>query len=293
MSFAASANVVVRVGARPVFVDVGLRSRNLDAAAVAAALTPRTRVIMPVHFAGLAVDMDPINELARARGLRVLEDAAHAIGTRDKGRLIGSFGDVACFSFHPNKNMTTIEGGALSYADAALTGPLDRERFHGIVKDAAGNVDVVEAGGKYNLTDVAAAVGLGQLRELDRFNARRRELVAHYFKRLAGRVDPDMLPLAGDEGHSWHVFAFLVPFGSLGYSRDEFVAQMRARQIGVGVHYPSIPSLTCYRKLGNDPAAFPNAARIGAETVTLPLFPTMSFADVDRVCDALLDLIRC
>lgn len=290
MSFAASANVVVRVGARPVFVDVGLRSRNLDAAAVEAALTPRTRAIMPVHFAGLAVDMDPLNELARARGLRVIEDAAHAIGTRYKGRPIGGFGDLACFSFHPNKNLTTIEGGALCYGDDALTLAFERERFHGITKDAAGNIDVFDAGGKYNLSDVAAAVGLGQLRQLEGFNSKRRELAAHYFKRFEGRLDPDMLPLPGDAGHSWHIYAVLLPLTALGTTRDAFIAQMRARGIGLGVHYPSIPALTYYRQLGNDPRAFPNAARIGAETVTLPLFPAMSTADVDWVCDALLAL---
>ncbi len=292
MSFAASANVVVRVGARPVFVDVELRSRNASAADFAAALTPRTRALMPVHFSGLAVDMDPVNDLARARGLRVVEDAAHAIGTRYRGRLIGSFGDIVSFSFHANKNLTTIEGGALSFADPELALPLDRERFHGITKDAAGNVDVYEAGGKYNLTDVAAAVGIGQLRRLEGFNARRRELARHYFERLGARLDPDMLPPTGDEGHSWHMYTVLVPFDRLGYGRDEFVARMKARGIGVGVHYPSIPSLTYYRQLGWDPAAFPNAARIGAETVTLPLFPAMTASDVDRVCDALLELLK-
>jgi dTDP-4-amino-4,6-dideoxygalactose transaminase len=291
MSFAASANVVMRVAARPVFVDVELRSRNATAAAIAAAVTPRTRAIMPVHFAGLAADMDPINALAQARGLRIVEDAAHAIGTRYRGRLIGSFGDLACFSFHANKNMTSIEGGAVSYADAALTPPLERERFHGIRKDAIGNVDVFNAGGKSNLTDVAAAVGIGQLRSLERFNALRRTLAQHYFARLEPRLDPDMLPLPGDDGHSWHLFAVLVPFGRLGYSRDEFVVRMRERGIGIGIHYPSIPGLTYYRQLGHDPRAFPNAARIGAETVTLPLFPAMTTGDVDRVCDALLDLV--
>jgi dTDP-4-amino-4,6-dideoxygalactose transaminase len=292
MSFAASANVVVRLGARPVFVDVGLRSRNLSAAAVAAALTPRTRAVMPVHFAGLAVDMDPLLALARERGLRIVEDAAHAIGTRDRGRPIGSFGDITCFSFHPNKNLTTIEGGALCYADPALRLPIERERFHGITKDAAGNVDVYDAGGKYNLSDVAAAVGLGQLRRLDAGNARRRELVRHYFQRLEPRLEADMLPLPGDAGHSWHIFAVLLPFATLGFSRDGFIARMRERGIGIGVHYPSIPGLTYYRGLGHDPAAFPNAARIGAETVTLPLFPAMTPADVDRVCDALLALLK-
>ena len=291
MSFAASANVVVRVGATPVFIDVELRSRNATPAAFAAAITPRTRALMPVHFAGLAVDMDGVNQLAKQHGLRVIEDAAHAIGTQYKGRMIGSFGDVACFSFHPNKNMTSIEGGALSYGDDSLSLAFDRERFHGISKDAAGNVDVFHAGAKYNLTDVAAAVGIGQLRRLPGFNQRRRALVERYFKRLHGNVDPEFLPLPGDAGHSWHVFAFLLPLGRLGYSRDEFVARLRTRGIGVGVHYPSIPGLTYYQQLGAEPRAFPNAARIGAETVTLPLFPAMTAADVDRVCDALLELL--
>ena len=291
MTFAASANVVVRLGARPVFVDVGLRSRNFTAEAVAKAITPRTRALMPVHFAGLAVDMDPVNALARERGLRVIEDAAHAIGTRYRGRPIGSFGDIASFSFHPNKNMTTIEGGALVYADDSLTLPIDRERFHGIGKDAAGNIDVHSAGGKYNLTDVAAAVGIGQLRQLERFNIARRSLVEHYFKRLEPRVDQDILPLPGDDGHSWHIFAVLAPLGRLGITRDDFVARMHALGIGVGVHYPSLPGMSYYRGLGHDPAAYPNAARIGAETVTLPLFPAMTSADVDRVCDALLSVI--
>lgn len=292
MSFAASANVVVRTGARPVFVDVELRTRNATAEAMAAAITPRTRAVMPVHFSGLSCDMDAINALAARHGLRVLEDAAHAIGTRFKGRLIGSFGDMVSFSFHANKNMTTVEGGALSFNDPSLARPLDLERFHGIQKDSAGNVDVYSAGGKFNLTDIAAAVGLGQLRRLDEFNARRRALAAHYFARLESRLAHDQLPERGDDGHSWHMFAVLLPWHRLGFGRDEFVQRMKARHIGIGIHYPSIPGLTYYREQGHDPAAFPNATRIGAETVTLPLFPAMTVDDVDRVCDALLEILK-
>jgi dTDP-4-amino-4,6-dideoxygalactose transaminase len=290
MTFACSANVVERLGARAVFVDVELRSRNATAEAMEAAITARTKVLMPVHFSGLAVDMDAVLELAARRGLRVLEDAAHAIGTRYKGRLIGSFGDVASFSFHANKNMTTVEGGALAYGDASLTRPLERERFHGIVKDAAGNVDIETAGGKYNLTDVAAAVGLGQLRSLEKFNQRRAELAAHYERRLAQHVDADRLPLPG-EGHSWHMYPLLLPLRELGMTRDAFIAAMRTRDIGLGIHYPSVPGMTYYRKLGWNPSDFPVAERIGAETVTLPLFPAMADTDVDRVCDALLELL--
>jgi dTDP-4-amino-4,6-dideoxygalactose transaminase len=290
MTFAASANVVERLGAKAVFVDVDLRSRNATAAAMESAITPRTKVLMPVHFSGLAVDMDGILDLAAQRGLRVMEDAAHAIGTRYKGRLVGSFGDVASFSFHANKNMTTVEGGALAFADPALTIPLERERFHGIVKDSAGNIDVETAGGKFNLTDVAAAVGLGQLRSLDAFNLRRSELATRYTARLASHVDPDRLPMHG-EGHSWHMYPFLLPLSDLQTTRDAVIAKMRERGIGLGIHYPCVPAMTYYRSLGWNPADFPNATRIGSETVTLPLFPAMADSDVDRVCDALLELL--
>jgi dTDP-4-amino-4,6-dideoxygalactose transaminase len=292
MTFAASANVVQRVGASVRFVDVGLRSRNTDAELIAAAIGPRTRAIMPVHFAGLAVDMDPVNALARTRGLRIVEDAAHAIGTRYKGRRIGSFGDLVSFSFHPNKNMTTVEGGALVYADPALTTAVERARFHGISKDADGGLDVYSPGGKYNLTDVAARVGLGQLPQLEAWNARRRALVGHYFERLQGRLPDDWLPERGDDGHSWHIFAPLLSFASLGFTRVEFQKRMHGRGIGVGIHYPSVPSLNYYRELGHRPEDCPNALRIGRETVTLPLFPAMTVTDVDRVCDALLDEVR-
>src|SRR5262245_41970115 len=188
MSFAASANVVLRVGARPVFVDVGLASRNIDPDLIEAALSPRTKAIMPVHFAGLPVDMDRLLDIARARGLRVIEDAAHAIGTSWRGKRIGSFGDIACFSFHPNKNMTTIEGGAVVLDRPGEIRAIELGRFHGIERDADGNVDVIEPGGKYNLSDVAACIGLGQLAQLEVFNRRRSELADLYFHEL--HADP-------------------------------------------------------------------------------------------------------
>jgi dTDP-4-amino-4,6-dideoxygalactose transaminase len=177
ISFVATANVVLRVGARPVFVDVDLHSRNLDAAAVAAAMTPNTRAVIPVHFAGLAVNMEPLYALAAEHDLLLLEDAAQAIGTEYQGRKIGASGNPVCFSFHPNKNMTTIEGGAVASDDAEFISRLEQVRFHGIEKDSDGNIDVTGWGGKMNLPDVNAAVGLAQLSRLDSFNRRRRELV--------------------------------------------------------------------------------------------------------------------
>ena len=290
MTFAASSNVVARVGAKPVFVDVDFKTRNIDVAKAAAAVTRRTKAIMPVHFAGLPVDMDGIYALAKRKKLRVVEDAAHAIGSAWKGKRIGSFGDLVCFSFHPNKNMTTIEGGALALADDTEAARVDVLRFHGIRKDAQGMIDVVEAGGKYNLTDVAACVGRGQLRQVEAFNRRRRELVKRYFDKL--ETSPAMtLPARGDSGHSWHMFAPLLPLDKINITRAQFIAAMAAKGIGVGIHYTAVPLLSFYRGMGYKDGDFPNAEKIGHRTVTLPLFPAMKLTDVDRVCKACADIL--
>jgi dTDP-4-amino-4,6-dideoxygalactose transaminase len=285
MSFVATANVICRVGARPVFVDVDLATRNIDLAQAAAAITPRTKALMPVHFAGLPVDMDGMVELAARRHLRVIEDAAHAIGSLWRGRRIGSFGDLVVFSFHPNKNITTIEGGAIAGAAGDELRDIERHRFHGLTKDENGEAEVHFPGGKSNLSDVAARVGLGQLPHLDDWNARRRALVARYFEKL--HPEPAMLlPPRSDEGHSWHVFTPLLPLDRLTATRGEFIREMHERGIGVGVHYPAVHLFTHYRSLGYRDGDFPNAERIGRETVTLPLFPAMTADDVDRVCAA-------
>jgi dTDP-4-amino-4,6-dideoxygalactose transaminase len=283
MSFAASANVIARLRAKPVFVDVDLSSRNIDVELARRAITRKTRAIMPVHFSGLAVDMDGVYGLAREHGLRVIEDAAHAIGTRHQGKLIGSVGDLVVFSFHPNKNMTTIEGGAISTADAATAAAIEEHRFHGIRKDEDGGVDVMFAGAKSNLTDVAAQIGIDQLKRLDGFNRRRRELAHRYFRELEGS-DLGLVPARGDEGHSWHMFTLLIDFEARRMTRVEFQKKMAERGIGIGIHYPCIPGFTYYHMLGYRPEDYPNAARIGRETVTLPLFPAMEDSDVGRVC---------
>jgi len=290
MSFVATANVIVRVGARPVFVDIDPDTRNIDLDAVEAAIGPRTRAIMPVHFAGLPVDMDHLYAIAGKHGLRVIEDAAHAIGSAWKGRRIGSFGDLICFSFHPNKNMSTIEGGAIVADSQAELTTVERQRFHGLVKSAADQFDVTLAGGKSNLTDVAARVGLGQLARLDEFNATRRLLVARYFERWHAGA-PVHLPARGDDGHSWHIFAPLLPLAHMRMTRLEFIGAMERRRIGVGVHYPAIHLFSAYRALGYQDGQFPNAERVGRETVTLPLFPGMQLADVDRVVDAVESIL--
>ena len=291
MSFAASANVIARVRAKPVFVDIELDTRNIDLDKVPAAITARTRAIMPVHFAGLPVDMEKLYGLAAKHGLRVVEDAAHAIGSRFAGKPIGSFGDLVVFSFHPNKNMTCIEGGAISTGDALAAELFEQYRFHGIKRNAAGEVDVMFPGAKSNLTDIAAQVGIEQLSRLDGFNARRRMLAGRYFEEFDG-YSGVVLPARGDSGHSWHMFQVLIDFRARGMTRPAFQQIMADRGIGIGVHYPSIPSLQYYREQGYRDADTPVAARVGRETVTLPLFPAMSDEDVARVCRELRDVLK-
>jgi dTDP-4-amino-4,6-dideoxygalactose transaminase len=291
MSFAASANVIARLRAKPVFVDIDLHTRNLNLDLAQAAITNKTRAIMPVHFAGLPVDMDALYGIAAQYGLRVVEDAAHAIGSRYRGRLIGSFGDLVVFSFHPNKNMTTIEGGAIATGDSQAAELFEQHRFHGIKRNAQGETDVLFPGAKSNLTDVAAQIGIDQLRRLEGFNARRLELAGRYFAELEG-FSSVVLPARGDSGHSWHMFQVLIDFPKQSMTRPEFQKRMADRGIGIGVHYVSIPSLSYYRAQGYRAEDTPVAARVGRETVTLPMFPAMSDEDVASVCRELREMLR-
>jgi len=283
-SFFATPNMIMKVGAKPVFVDVDLITRNQDLQATEAAITPRTKAIMPTHFAGLPMDMDALYTLASKHNLRVIEDAALAIGSSWEGKKVGSFGDIASFSFHPNKNMTTIEGGALvlpTEADAKL---VEKLRFHGIIRLPDGTRDVDFPGGKFNMSDVSARLGLTQLGRLDSFNAKRLELATHYFKCF--QTEPAcVLPARGDNGHSWNMFAILLPLDQLTITRKQFIDAMHGRGIGIGISYEALHLATLYRQLGYQEGDFPNAERIGRETVTLPLFPTMTLTDVERVCE--------
>ncbi|HVC49515.1 MAG TPA: DegT/DnrJ/EryC1/StrS aminotransferase family protein [Burkholderiales bacterium] len=290
ISFTATPNVILRRNATPVFIDVDLKTRNMDMEAAAHAVTPKTRALMPVHFAGLPVEMNTLYDLANKHNLRVIEDAAHAIGSRYKGKLIGSFGDLVSFSFHPNKNITTIEGGALSLVNTEEAEQIDILRFHGISRRDDGEMDVLLPGGKYNLSDVAAAVGLGQLPHLDAFNIKRRQLAQHYLDRLEG-LENILLPEKADSGHSWHMFAPLINFKAFKMTRRAFIAAMHEKGIGIGIHYPALHLFTLYRSLGYARGDFPNAERIGEETVTLPLFPGMTVNDVNRVISTLCKIL--
>lgn len=290
MSFFASTNMIARVGAMPVFVDCELDTRNIDLDQVERAITPRTRAILPTHFAGLACDMDRLYAIAAKHKLRVIEDAALAIGSSWRGRAIGSFGDLVCFSFHPNKNITSIEGGALVCNNLDEAKLAEQWRFHGIIRLPDGTRDVEHAAAKFNLPDVNARVGVAQLAQLDSFNRRRRQLVARYFEHFV--TDPAcLLPHrghGGDEaGHSWNLFAPLLPLSKMRLTRQQFMQAMHQKGIGCGISYEALHLTTVARRdWGGKPGQHPNAERIGRETVTLPLSAGMSEADVDRVCVA-------
>jgi dTDP-4-amino-4,6-dideoxygalactose transaminase len=287
LTWVATANVILEVGATPALVDVDPITRNIDLDQLEAAITPQTKAIIPVDLAGLPVDRDRLYAIADRHGLRVIEDAAQSFGASWNGKPIGhSFGhgrDFVSFSFHANKNLTTAEGGALVLAADIDTDLCERLRLQGAKRFPDGGMDVDVLGGKFNLTDIAATIGLGQMKHIEAFTARRRELAQGYFARL----DPALgleLPVADFANSNWHMFQVLLPAG---VNRGKLVAAMKELGIGVGVHYPALHLFSLYRKLGFKEGDYPNAERIGATTVTLPLFPAMSGADVDRVCAAI------
>jgi dTDP-4-amino-4,6-dideoxygalactose transaminase len=291
-TFFAVANVIVRAGARPVFVDCDLVTRNLDLKAAEAAITPRTRAIVPTHWPGSMTDMDVLLDIAKRHGIRVIEDAALVQGSLYKGRPVGSFGDICTFSFHPNKNMTAIEGGAIIVNEELEAARVDALRFHGIIRLADGTRDVERPGGKFNLPDVNARIGVAQLERLPRFLDARRALVERYFERFV--TEPEcLLPPRGTpgDGFSWNMFSVLLPLAALDVDRKTLRDELHSRGIGTGVSYEALHLTTLGRSLGYRSGQFPNAERIARETLTLPLYTQMRLTDVDRVCEAAADVL--
>ena len=292
LTWVATANVVLSVGARPTFADIDPATRNIDLDALEAAITPRTRGVTVVDLAGLPVDRDRLYAIARKHDLRVLEDAAQSLGANWGGTPIGQRaggGDgYVSFSFHANKNATTGEGGALVLNTDAEAETIERMRVQGVKRLPAGEMDVEYLGYKCNLTDIAAVIGLGQLQRLEEFTARRQQLARLYFEHWRA---PGELPLADFKQSNWHMFQPVIPFARLGTTRAAFIDAMAARGIGVGVHYPALHLFTLYKNLGWREGQFPHAERVGRETVTLPLFPAMRDADVLRVCSAAADIL--
>jgi len=298
ITWVATANVVVAVGARPVFVDVDPRTRNIDLAAMEAAITPRTRALLPVYLAGLPMPMDALYRIANARGLRVIEDAAQAIDSRWNGQRIGSFGDLVSFSFQANKNITCAEGGCLVVNDDAEAERVERLRLQGVVRTGPDGMEVEYPGGKFNLTDINATIGLHQLAHLDQITRRRAALAELYFdaaerhglESLGVELPLRLAPTGATT--NWHMFQVLLPAARLNGGRAAAMNAMRADGIGTGVHYPAVHLFSFYRGQGWRDGMLPHAERVGRSILTLPLFPAMRDDDVERVCASLANACR-
>lgn len=300
-TFVATLNTIVLAGGKPVLIDIDRKTYNMDINQVEKAITSRTRVILPVHFAGLSVDLDPLFELARKKNIIVLEDAAQAIGTRYKNKHIGSFGDMQVFSFHPNKNMTTIEGGALSLHHENFLNRLSCGRFHGIdrsiwnrfTKQGSQHYDVVEPALKFNMSDVQASIGIHQLKKLDAFIQKRTFLANRYFEKLKDWQELFLPPnpIHFDHTHSWHLFAPCLNTDMVGFTRDDLIQKMKERGIGLGLHYDPTHLFSYYQKtFGYKKGDFPETEWVGERIFSLPLFPLMTEKDQDRVISALGDI---
>jgi dTDP-4-amino-4,6-dideoxygalactose transaminase len=289
MTWVSTSNVIIETGATPVFADIDPVTRNIDLDLLEKAITPRTKAILPVYLSGLPVDMDRLYGIAREHGLRVIEDAAQAFGSSWRGQKIGAFGDIISFSFHANKNVTSIEGGALVLNNEEEALLAQKYRLQGITRTGFDGMDCDLLGGKYNLTDVAARVGLGQLRHVERFTEQRRELASAYFESFANGAAVRMgvqLPVPNFTDSNWHMFQIALPLERLSLTRSAFMGLMKERGIGTGVHYPALHLFTLYRGRGFHEGMFPHAEKYGASTVTLPLFTQMNADDVKRVVHA-------
>lgn len=301
MTFAATVSMIVVAGATPVLADIDPDTLNIDVAAVQAKITPRTKAIIPVHFAGQACDMDPLFALAREHGITIVEDAAHAVGTEYKGAKIGSFDSVSIFSFHPNKNMTTGEGGMVCTRDEALAEELSLMKFHGMSREAwkrytasgSPNYDILLPGYKYNMMDIQAALGLHQLPKLDGFIAKRAEIAEFYnaaFADVPELKPPGLAPY--QQRHAWHIYTPLVRIEKLTIDRDTFMAELKKENIGSGLHYKAIHHHEYYRNtLGLKPGALPNADYASDRILSLPLFPKMTMDDARDVVEAVKTVI--
>ena len=300
MTFAASVNVIEHVGARPVLVDVEPDTLNIDPARVERAITPRTKALLVVHYAGHPVDLDPIRQIAESRGLLVLEDAAHALPAKYKGRYVGSGNNPVAFSFYATKNLTTGEGGMLTgepeFVERARIVSLHwmtRDAWRRYDKGGSWYYEVVYPGFKYNMTDIQAAIGLWQLRKLEFFQKARRRIVERYNEAFRG-IDALEVPVEREDvEHAWHLYVLRLRKEALRINRNQFIEELKKRNIGTSVHFIPVHVHPFYRnKYGYKPEDFPVAWENYQRMLSLPLNPCLSEQDVSDVIEAVLDVVR-
>ncbi len=299
-TFVASVNVILHAGAKPVLVDVSRRDFNIDPRQIAAAVTPRTRAIIPVHVAGRPCDLDAIGAIATQHGLAVIEDAAHAIGAEYRGRKIGTHSRLVVFSLHAVKNVTTAEGGMVTTADQGLAERIRIMALHGMDKDAwkryapggSWRYDIVALGYKHNMMDLQAAIGIHQLKKIERFRDRRQQIVQRYrwgFEDLPELTLPDA-PVDGR--HAWHLYQLLVNFDRLRITRDRMIELLAGENISTNVHFLPAHLFSYYRtQHGYRPGDFPDAEWLSDHEITLPLYTRLSDDDVDDVIAAVRRII--
>jgi dTDP-4-amino-4,6-dideoxygalactose transaminase len=299
ISWVATSNVILSVGATPIFVDVDPITRNIDLNKITAAITSKTRAIMPVYLAGLPVDMDQLYSIAKQHNLRVIEDAAQAFGSKWHDKKIGSFGDLVSFSFQANKNLTTVEGGCLVFNNDAEAKLAEKFRLQGLTRQGIDGMDVDVLGGKDNLTDVNAVIGLQQLKQLPTYQARRAALAHQYFNTVrtelksAGLESLKLeLPVENFTDSNWHMFQVVLPLEQLNCDRAQVMTELKDLGIGTGVHYPAITGFTLYKNQGYKTSDTPIAERIGRSILTLPLFPGMADEDIGRIAGGLVRILK-
>ncbi len=300
MTFIATWEIITYLGAIPVLADVNRDSFTIDPSDVERKITGRTRAIIPVHYGGECCDMDNIMGIARKLGLHVIEDAAHSLPTYYKGKMVGTIGDLTCFSFYATKTITTGEGGMITTSDDDWAERITRLRLHGITKDAwnrysdkgSWQYDVSEPGYKYNITDIASAIGIEQLKKCDELNSLRHEIAAKYNNAFSGSELIQTWGVRDFNECAWHLFPVRINTAALSINRDEFIVKLKDAGISTSVHYIPLYRFSCFRDSGFTEKDFPACEDIFAREVSLPIYPGMTEAETDYVIEKVLEILK-
>ena len=298
VTFAATAEVVTYFGARPVMADIEKDTHLIDVSSIEKNITGKTRAIIPVHYSGQPADMDSIMDLARSRGLTVIEDAAHALPARYRSRMIGSIGDITCFSFYATKPLTTGEGGMATTENPDWAEQMRVLRLHGISSHAwqrysvrgAWQYDVTDAGYKYNTTDISSSLGLEQLIKADRLNSLRANIAERYNSAFSSRNEFLPYSVLADRETSWHIYPLRLNIDALDIDRDDFIVELSKRKIGTSVHFIPLYRFSYYHELGYSAEEYPWSEWVFARTLSLPIYPGMTDAEVDFVINNVIDI---